>query len=125
MLFARWVFRVAGVYGLLMLLPQYFLAEQFGRDNPPPLTHLEFYYGFVGIAAAWQIAFLIIGQDPLRYRPLMIAAILEKATFSIAAFVLFAQGKLATAMLAAGGIDFVLGGLFAAAFWRTKPPRNM
>ena len=39
--FARRVFRFAGIYGLVVRPPQYFLAERLGRDAPPPLTHLE------------------------------------------------------------------------------------
>ena len=121
MVFAKWVFRIAGIYGLLVLLPQYFLAEQIGRDNPPPITHPEFFYGFVGVGLAWQVVFLIIARDPAKYRLLMLPAVLEKATFSIAVFVLFAQGRLSNDMLAAGSIDFVLGVLFVVAYQKTAP----
>jgi hypothetical protein len=38
--FAR-VFLGAGVYGIIVLLPQYFLEAKLGRDFPPPLTHPE------------------------------------------------------------------------------------
>jgi hypothetical protein len=118
--FARWTFRLAGIYGLLVLLPQYFLEGQIGRTDPPPVTHPEFFYGFVGVAIAWQLAFLIIGQDPARYRPLMLAAIVEKATFSLATFILFAQERISTNMLVAGSIDFGLGVLFAIAWFRMR-----
>jgi hypothetical protein len=82
MTFATRVFLIAGIYGLLVLLPQYFLEGKHGRDFPPPITHPEYYYGFVGVALAWQIAFFIISRDPVRYRPIMIAAIAEKASFA-------------------------------------------
>jgi len=36
----------------------------FSRDAP------DFYYGFVGVAILWQIAFLAIGRDPIRLRPM-------------------------------------------------------
>ena len=39
--FARRVFMVAGVYGLIVLLPQYSMEAQIGRDYPPPITHPE------------------------------------------------------------------------------------
>jgi len=65
---ARIVFRVAGVYGFLALLPQYFMEQQIGRDYPPPITHPETFYGFIGIALAWQAAFLVIARDPVRFR---------------------------------------------------------
>src|SRR5687768_7041494 len=60
MTFARRVFLGAAIYGLIVLLPQYFLEEKTGRDFPPPITHVEYYYGFIGVAVAWQIVFLII-----------------------------------------------------------------
>ena len=121
MAFARWVFRIAAVYGLAVLLPQYFLEEQIGRDDPPAVTHPEYFYGFVGVALSWQVAFLVIARDPVRYRPLMVPAVLEKATFSIAVFVLFAQGRVSATMLAAGSIDFVLGVLFLVAYLKPAP----
>jgi hypothetical protein len=120
MTFAKRVYLVAGIYGLLVLLPQYFLLEKTGRDFPPPITHVEYYYGFVGIAVAWQIAFLLIARDPARYRPLMLATIVEKAAFAIPAFLLYAQGRLSPSMLGAGTIDAVLGVLFAVSYAKTS-----
>lgn len=122
MRFARWVFRLAGIYGLIVLLPQYFLEERIGRDDPPPITHPEHFYAFLGVAVAWQVAFLVIARDPIRYRPTMIPAILEKAGFAIAAPVLFAQHRVSGVVLGFGMMDLVLGILFLAAF-RQTPPR--
>ena len=120
MQFARWVFGVAGVYGVLVMLPQYFLEARVGQDYPPPVTHPEFYYGFVGVTLAWQVMFLLIASDPPRYRPAMLVAVLEKASFAVAAPLLFAAGRVAPIMLLAGGIDAVLGVLFAVAYVRTR-----
>lgn len=119
MTFARWVFRIAGVYGLLVMLPQYFLEEQIGRDYPPPITHPEHFYGFIGVALVWQVAFLVIARDPVRYRPLMPVAVLEKLVFGVPAIVLYTGGRLAAPVLAFGVIDLMLGVLFAIAWWRT------
>jgi hypothetical protein len=58
MKFARRLFLIAGIYGVLVLAPQYFLEAKTGRDFPPPITHLEHYYGFIGVALAWQVFFL-------------------------------------------------------------------
>jgi hypothetical protein len=119
MSFATRVFRIAGIYGLIVLVPQYFLEAHVGRTSPPPITHPEYYYGFIGVALAWQIAFFLISSDPVRYRPLMVAAILEKATFSVATVVLFAAGRLSAQMLGAGLLDMLLGILFMIAYVRT------
>ena len=124
MTFAKRVYLIAGVGGLLVLLPQYFLEARTGRDFPPAITHPEYYYGFVGLGVAWQIAFLIISTDPVRYRPLMLAAIAEKATFAAAVCLLFVLGRVHWQMFAAGGIDAVLGALFAVAYVRTRPEKE-
>ena len=65
MKFARYTFAIGGILGILALAPMYLTETQFGIDNPPPLTHPEFYYGFIGIAIAFQLAFLIIATDPV------------------------------------------------------------
>jgi hypothetical protein len=118
-MFARRVFLIAGIYGLLALAPQYFLEGKIGRDDPPAITHTEFFYGFIGVALAWQAAFLIISRDPERYRLMMLPGILEKLGFGVAAVVLYAQHKLATQMLAAGVVDLILAALFIAAYLKT------
>jgi hypothetical protein len=88
--FAKNVFKVAGIYGLLVLIPHYFLEKQLGIDFPPPITHPEHFYGFVGVALAWQFVFLLIARDPARYRLIMLPAILEKLAFGVPAMILYA-----------------------------------
>ena len=124
MIFAKRVFLGAAVYGLIVLLPQYFLEAKTGRDFPPAITHPEYYYGFIGIAVAWQIVFLIISRDPIRYRPMMLAAVVEKAVFGFPALALYATDQLSAQMLGAGLLDLILGALFIVAYRRTPPMRN-
>lgn len=119
MKFARSVFLIAGVYGLIVLLPMYLLEEKTGRDFPPPITHPEFYYGFIGVAVAWQVVFLILSRNPIRYRPMMIPSVLEKAAFAVPAVILFLQQRISTFTLAAGLADSVLGVLFVLAYLKT------
>ncbi|QQS45062.1 MAG: hypothetical protein IPM66_13920 [Acidobacteriota bacterium] len=116
--FARWTFRIAGIYGLLVLLPQYFLEGWNGRVLA--INHPEYYYGFIGIAVAWQIVFLIISREPERHRPLMLAAVIEKYSYGIATVVLYLQGRSGMEVLMTGAIDMALGVLFLIAFLRTK-----
>jgi hypothetical protein len=118
--FARWVFRGAGIYGLLALLPHYFIEGQVGRDYPPPITHPEYFYGFVGVAVAWQLAFLCIGQDPARYRLIMLPAFLEKLSFSSAVLVLYLQRRVSGPVSGFALLDFSLGVLFLIAYWRLR-----
>ena len=119
MKFAKRVFLIAGIYGLIVLLPMYLLEEKTGRDFPPPITHPEYYYGFIGVAVAWQVLFLILSRNPIRYRPMMIPAILEKAVFAIPAVILYLQQRISTFTLGAGLVDALLGVLFFVAYLKT------
>jgi hypothetical protein len=118
-LFAKRVFLIAGIYGLLVLVPQLFLENRINANFPPPMTHPEQFYGFTGIAIAWQVMFLIIGRDPVRYRPAMIPSILEKIAFGGGSLVLFLQDRLALQIFAVAMVDLLWMVLFFVAWLRT------
>jgi O-antigen/teichoic acid export membrane protein len=120
MKFAKLVFLIAGIYGLIVLVPQYFFEARTGHDYPPPITHPEYYYGFIGLAVVWQLVFLILSRDPVRYRPLMIPAILEKACFAIPAVILLSQHRIPGLTFGFAMVDVVLGVLFLIAYVKTK-----
>jgi hypothetical protein len=119
MRFATWSYRIAAIYGLLVTLPLFFTEQQYGRDHPPAVTHPEFYYGFAGLVIAWQLAFLVIGSDVVRYRPLMPVTFVEKFAFVVTAPVLVAMGRTPALMLLAAGMDCFWGVLFVAAYLKT------
>ena len=75
---AKWIFHAAGIYGILVLAPQY-LMETGAVGEFPAIARPEQFYGFIGVALVWQLVFLFIARDVLRYRPLMPLAVLEKA----------------------------------------------
>ena len=116
--FARRVYTVAGIYGLIVMLPQYFMEERIGRDTPPPITHPEHFYGFIGVVVAWQVAFLVIARDPARFRALMPVTVLEKLVFAVPVLILYAQGRVAASVLPFAAIDLVLGALFFLSYRR-------
>ncbi|MFN0195790.1 MAG: hypothetical protein ACKVT0_03545 [Planctomycetaceae bacterium] len=120
---ARIIFKSAGIVGIIVLLPQYFMEQRLGEDYPPPITHVHNFYGFVGVALAWQVAFLIIARDPVRLRPIMIPALLEKLSFGLAAIVLFMQQRLPGIVLFFGVVDLVWCGLFVWAYVLTGENR--
>src|SRR5258706_11023879 len=119
MKFAKVVFWVAGVWGLVVVTPLYFLFDLIGKKDPPAITHPGFYYGFVGCALAWQIAFLIIGTNPVRLRPMMIPSVVEKFTFGVAVGVVGMQGRTNQRDLGFWATDLKLGAVFAVAYFRT------
>jgi len=120
MQFARVVFLIAGIWGVLVLTPLYFMFDLISRKDPPAITHPGFYYGFVGVALAWQIAFFFIAKNPVGLRPMMIPSIFEKFSYGIALLVLYSQARLPASDLVWGGIDLFLGVLFVVAFLKTR-----
>ena len=120
MKFARWVFLLAAVYGFVALLPMYFQEARVAHDQPPAITHPEYYFGFIGVALAWQFAFLLLAREPARYRPMMLPATLEKLAFGLAMLTLYLQHRLAPLMLAAGCMDLLFAALFLLAWRRTR-----
>lgn len=117
--FVKRTFLVAGIYGILVLLPMFFTKASFEVDFPPVITHPEFYYGFVGCAFAWQIVFLIISKDPVKYRLLIIPAILEKYIFAVIVGILYVTEGMNQNILAGASVDFILGTLFIISFYKT------
>ncbi|HTC94502.1 MAG TPA: hypothetical protein VK699_13770 [Terriglobales bacterium] len=120
MKFAKIVFWIAGIWGLLVLTPLFFIFNTIGRQDPPPITHPLFYYGFVTVGLAWQFAFFVIATDPARFRPMMIPSMIEKLGYAFAAFTIYLQGRVRSGDLVFGGADLLLGFLFIVAFFKTK-----
>ena len=123
MRFAKWVFLLAGVSGILVILPLY-LEDRFFRDYPPAINRPEFYYGFTGVCLAWQVMFLVIASDPVRYRRAMLPAMLEKAGFAFAIPALYAGGRVPAVWLGFASLDATWLVLFVVAYLRTprEPP---
>jgi len=119
MKFAKIVFRIAAIWGVLVLTPLYFMFDLIGQKDPPPITHPAFYYGFISVGLAFQVAFFVIARDPIRLRPMMIPSALEKFGYGASLIVLYLQHRLHPQDLALGCVDLLFGGLFMAAFFKT------
>jgi hypothetical protein len=119
MKFAKIVFLIAGIWGVLVITPLFFIFDLIGKNDPPAITHPGFYYGFACVTLAWQIAFLVISRDPVRLRPMMIPCMLEKFPYVIAASVLYGQSRIKTPDLMLAMVDLVLGMLFVVAWVKT------
>jgi hypothetical protein len=121
--FPRAAFAAAGIYGLLVMAPQYWMADRIARDNPPPITHVEYFYGFIGVVIAWQLVFLLIAHRPAQYCAIMLVAVVEKLAFGVPAVVLYAQHRLAMTVLGFGLVDLLLAVLFTIAYVLTNSSR--
>jgi hypothetical protein len=120
---ARLIFGAAGIYWLVVIGPMYFLEDRIGQDTPPAITHPEFFYGFVSLGIAWQIAFLCVAVDPVRYRLMMIPSMVEKFSFAIAVAILVFKNRAPASVAAFAGIDLILGILFVIAYLKTAGPQ--
>lgn len=120
---ARLIFAVAAVFGIAMLVPGLFI-ESSGALAFVELPNPEYYYGFYGSALVWQLGFLLIATDPIRYRPLMPIAALEKAGWLGACLWLWQAGRLdgISGPFIGAMIDGPLMLAFIAAWWLT--PRH-
>jgi hypothetical protein len=118
--FARWVFLLAGIIGLIEITPMFFLENKIARELPPAITHPEFYYGFLVIVLTWQIAFLIISRDPERYQPLMPALFLEKLLYPIVIAVLYVQGRASVELLPGPIIDLIMLAAFVTVWVKLR-----
>lgn len=120
MKFGQWTFRIAGVYGILVVAPLYFLEDRLAAEFPPPITHPENFYGFIGVTLAWQVLFLLLATDPVRYRLMLLPAILAKVSYGVAAIWLIFAGRIGPFLLNLAAVDLVFAGLFLASYLKTS-----
>ena len=107
---AKWIFLIAGIFGLLSTLPLAFTEKIMGVKQP------EFYYGFVYLNICWQVLYLFISKDPVRFQLMMIPAILAKGSGTITLTWLYLQGRLSSQWLAIAVVDGMFAVLFLVAF---------
>lgn len=124
MRFARTVFFVAGIYGVLVLTPLFFMEVTIGRLTPPAASHPEPFYGFLGVGLAWQYLLFLLSTHPIRYRPMMLPSIVEKIVYGTALVILHEQGRLSIPTVAIGLSDWIFAALFVVAYFRTMPART-
>jgi hypothetical protein len=120
MRFAKISFAIAGWWGIAQITPLFFLLNEVGRRSPPFVTHPEFYFGFLVVTLAWQIAFLGISRNPARYRLLMVPAVIEKFGFALTYLLLYLHHTLSARDASWATIDFLLGVAFVISYLRCK-----
>ncbi len=120
MKFTKTVFWIAAIYGLILLIPMYFLMSTIGEEAPPSISHPEFYYGFVGVTILWQCIFVLIAINPLRYQTIIRIAILEKFTYTVQVLILYSMGKVQPNILGTALADPIFGILFILAYFRMR-----
>jgi len=111
---ARWIFLVAGAVGLLSMIPLVFAGKMMGVKQP------EYYYGFIFLNICWQILYLFISTNPLRYRPIMVPAFLAKGSGTAALTWLYFRGQVSGQWVVIGAVDGIFAILFLVAFWAVR-----
>jgi hypothetical protein len=115
---ARFTFLVAGILGLVATVPLAFAEKVMGVAQP------EFYYGFVLLDICWQILYLLLSSDPVRYRPMMIPAFLAKGSGTVALTWLYVLGRVSSQWVGIGTVDGIFAVLFLVAFRATRVQGN-
>jgi len=123
MQFGRRVFLIAGIAGLILTVPAYFLEGLTATINPSAVEHPEFYYGFVGVVVVWQLVYVLIGLNPVRFRPVMPLAALAKLSFVGTVVTLFVMERIRPLWLGFGVFDGTFAVLFLVSYARTPRER--
>ena len=121
MTFAKWVFALGGIWGVLIIGPLLFLENTLAGVTGQPFSHPDTYYGFFASTFAWQLGYLVIGRNPSAYRPFMLIGALGKVIYATATWALHAQGRVPIVVPALATPDLVLAALFVAAWVKTRP----
>jgi hypothetical protein len=103
-----------------VLPPFFWLVDITGRHYDMPIQYPQFFYGFMSITLAWQLAFLVIGSNPARFRPLMLPSIVEKFGYVVTLVVLYTRRRIPWADAPALVPDLILGVLFIGSFVKTR-----
>jgi hypothetical protein len=118
MRFAKWVFILAAVWGVLTVPPLYF-AEPMMEARYGPLFYPEWWYGMLTIILVFQLLYFLIGRDPVRLRPVMPVAILGKLGFASTLWTLYALGRTPLQVTLSGSPDLIWVVFFLIAYRRT------
>ena len=110
---AKWIFLIAGIFGLVTTIPLVFAEKMMSVQQP------EFYYGFVFLDICLQVVYIIISTSPIRFRLMMIPAFLAKASGTIALTWLCLIGQVSLQWIAIGAVDGVFAILFLIGFFST------
>lgn len=93
MVFAKRVFTWAAIFGFAMVAPLFAAEALVARIQHHPVADPHWYYGFAGVALGFQVIYLMIGRDPVRYRSLMPVCGLTKFGFGVIVWTLVGLGR--------------------------------
>src|SRR5437763_1257880 len=95
------------------------MSSSYFSDRLVSFRVIEYYYGFVGVTLAWQFLFLVISSGPVRFRPVMLPAMLEKVGFAVAVPILYALDRVPLLLVGFSTTDATWLVLFIVCYLRT------
>ncbi|HET6970000.1 MAG TPA: hypothetical protein VFH92_02645 [Phenylobacterium sp.] len=122
MTFARRVFTWAAIFGFVMIAPLFVAEGLVERLLRHALTQPQWYYAFAEVALGFQVVYLLIGRDPVRYRPLMPVCAITKFGFGVTIWTLAGLGRTDPFLGIAATPDLFWAGAFLLAYRAT--PRS-
>ena len=113
---ARWIFLAAGVLGLVPLAPIFYELARGGQDMLPDGGSMGlFIYIFLALYTFWQIFYLILAANPMRFRPMIILAFFVCAVTPFNTLWLYFYGMVVWQGIIIVSLAFAL--LFLGSFW--------
>ena len=116
MKFAKWILVLAGMVGMISLFPLYFKEHTIAPD----LMYPVFYYGFISINIIWQLMYIYISHDPVKFRPIIFFGFMVKIIGAISIFFLIIQDRAEYWWIAIALVDFIFSILFLVSFFVLK-----
>ncbi|MBW8814725.1 MAG: hypothetical protein JF588_14990 [Caulobacterales bacterium] len=116
MVFAKRVFTWAAIFGFVMVAPLLVAESLVARLLHHTLTQPQWYYAFAEVALGFQVLYLMIGRDPVRYRPLMPVCAVCKFAFGATMWTLVGLGRTQPLLGLAATPDMLWAGAFLVAY---------
>jgi hypothetical protein len=120
MAFARLAYLLAGLWGVVVIALGYASYVTGADQSLAAIARPEMIHGFFLTAMPWQLLFLVISRDPLRYNAVMPVTVLEKLPFAAITLAMFAKGQVSPTMGFFAAMDGLLGVCFCVAYWLTR-----
>jgi len=120
MTFARLAYLLAGLWGVIVIALGYASYITGTDQSLAAIARPEMVHGFFLMAMPWQLLFLVISRDPLRYNTIMPITVLEKLPFAAVTLTLFTKGQVTPMMGFFAAMDGLWGVSFCVAYWLTR-----
>jgi hypothetical protein len=115
---SRWVFAIAGTFGVILILPFAYTTVVSGELSLPDGSGAGlFLIGSFLQHIVWQIVYFIIATDPHRFRPMMVPAIFSMGISGFSSIWIYAYGI--RMGVPVGVVSVLMALTFIVAYWQS------